>query len=78
MRIWIARTLWIGGAALAISLLAGLLSLVLMTLGDQSGAEAVRGVTLVTLAVFILDFTGLVVLLAVCELQRREPPDRNQ
>lgn len=76
MRIWIGRTLWSGGASLGIAIVSGLLSLVLRALGDRSAAEAVNGVTLVTLTVFVLAVVLMVVLLALCELQRNTPESR--
>lgn len=77
-RMWIGRTLWIGGASLGIGIVSGLLSLVLSALGDSTAAEAVHGVTLVALTIFIGNFVALVVVLALNELQRSEPPpDRN-
>ena len=74
LREWIARALWSGGVSLGIAVIAGLLSFVLTALGDRTGADAVRGVTLVALSVFVLSFIALVVMLAVNELQRGEPP----
>lgn len=78
MREWIARALWSGAAALGLAILSGLLSLVLLALGDRTGAESVRGVTLVTLFVFTLDIVVLVVLLAACELRRSDPNNGNK
>jgi hypothetical protein len=57
-----------------VAVVAGLLSLVLGSLGDTSGAEAVRGVTLVMTTVFVLAIVALVVLLAINELRRSDPP----
>ena len=74
LRVWIARALWSGGASLGIAVISGLLSFVLTSLGDRTGAEAVRGVTLVALSVFTLSFVALVVILAVNELRRGDPP----
>ncbi len=76
LRVWIARALWGGGASLGIAVLSGLLSFVLTSLGDRTGADAVRGVTLVALSVFVLSFIALVVILAVNELHRGNPPSR--
>ena len=73
-REWIARALWSGGTSLGIAVISGLLSLVLTALGDRTGADAVRGVTLVALSVFVLSFLALVVILAVNELHRSDPP----
>ena len=70
LRLWIARALWSGAASLGIGLVAGLLSLVLKTAGDGSGAAAVRGVMLVSISVCGLAVLVLVVLLAANELQR--------
>lgn len=72
LRAWIARVLWTGGGALGIGMISGLLSLILDVSGDKAGAEAVRGVMLVALIVFVLDLVSLVVLLAVVELRRSE------
>jgi len=74
LRPWIARALWSGAASLGIGLVAGLLSLVLKSAGDGSGAAAVRGVLLVSIGVCGLAVLALVVLLAANELQR--PNDR--
>lgn len=74
LRIWIVRALWSAAGSLAIGLVSLLLSLVLAGLGDQSGAAAVRGITLVSLAVFAVCLITLVAILAVRELQRDDPP----
>jgi len=74
LRVWIARALWSGGGSLGIAIVSGMLSLVLMSLGDRTGSEAVRGVTLVSLAVFALSLVALVVILAVNEVRRGDPP----
>jgi uncharacterized membrane protein len=74
LREWIARLLWTGGTSLGIAVLAGLLSVVLAALGDGTGADAVRGVALVAVSVFVLAFVALVVFLAVNELDRDKPP----
>jgi Na+/melibiose symporter-like transporter len=71
---WIARALWSGAASLGIALVAGLLSLVLKSAGDDSGAAAVRGVMLVSVSVCGLTALALVALLAVNELQK--PSDK--
>ena len=70
LRPWIARALWSGAASLGIGLVAGLLSLVLMSVGDGLGAAAVRGVLLVAISVSGLAIVAIVVLLAVNELQK--------
>jgi len=62
--------LWSGAASLGIGLVAGLLSLVLMSVGDGLGAAAVRGVLLVAISVSGLAIVAIVVLLAVNELQK--------
>ena len=69
VRIWIARFLWSAAASLAIATIAGLLSIVLQALGDENGALAVRGVTLVMSATFGLSIISLVVILAILELR---------
>ena len=74
LKVWIAKALWSTGGSLGIAIVSGMLSLVLTSLGDRNGAEAVRGVTLVSLAVFALSLIALVVILAVNELHRRDPP----
>ena len=74
MHSWIARTLWSGAAALGIGIIAGMLSLILRTVGDASGALAVSGVLLVAATVFILSMVLLIVLLAVNELSRASQP----
>lgn len=73
-RIWIGKTLWCGAASLGVALLAGMLSVVLRSLGDVAAAEAVHGVTLVSLGVFVLTVVTLVVLLAFIELNRDNSP----
>lgn len=70
MHSWIARTLWSGTAAVGIGGIAGMLTLILRGVGDVSGAMAVRGVLLVSVAVFGFSLVTLVVLLAVNELSR--------
>ena len=62
--------MWSGAASLGIGLVAGLLSLVLMSVGDGLGAAAVRGVLLVAISVSGLAIVAIVVLLAVNELQK--------
>ena len=78
LRVWIARALWSGGVSLGIAVLSGLLSFVLTALGDRTGADAVRGVTLVAMSVFVLSVIALVVILAVNELHRGEPPSSGE
>ncbi len=78
LRVWIASALWSGGASLGITIVSGMLSLVLISLGDHAGSEAVRGVTLVSLAVFALSLVVLVVILALNELHRSDPPSREE
>ena len=79
LRGWIAKTLWSGGASLGIAIISGILSLVLAALGDRSGADAVRGVALVSLAVLALSVIALVVILAFNELHRDgSPPSRER
>ena len=73
-RMWIGKTLWCGAASLGIAFLGGMLSAVLKSVGDASGAEAVFGVTLVALASFAVAVVALVVILACIELQRGDPP----
>ncbi len=74
---WIARALWSGAVALGIGLIAGMLALILRSVGDKSGAMAVRGVMLVSVAVFTLSLVSLVVLLAVNELTRSNQPPQD-
>lgn len=68
--------MWSGGISLGIGSLSGLLSLVLSSVGDRSGAEAVRGVTLVAATTGMLALIALVVILAVKELQQPENDHR--
>jgi len=74
---WIARVLWSGAAALGVGFIAGMLALILRSVGDASGAMAVRGVMLVSVAVFTLSLVSLVVLLAVNELTRSNQPPQD-
>lgn len=74
---WIARVLWSGVVALGIGFIAGMLALILRSVGDASGAMAVRGVMLVSVAVFTLSLVSLVVLLAVIELTRSNQPPQD-
>ncbi len=74
---WIARVLWSGAVALGIGFIAGMLALILRSVGDASGAMAVRGVMLVSVAVFTLSLVSLVVLLAVTELTRSNQPPQD-
>ncbi|MCX7406901.1 MAG: hypothetical protein NTZ32_02355 [Planctomycetales bacterium] len=74
---WIARVLWSGAVALGIGFIAGMLALILRSVGDASGAMAVRGVMLVSVAVFTLSLVSLVVLLAVNELTRSNQPPQD-
>lgn len=74
---WIARALWSGAVAVGIGFVAGMLTLILRSVGDASGAMAVRGVLLVAVAVFGLSFVSLVVLLALNELARSTQPPRD-
>ena len=74
---WIARALWSGAVALGLGFIAGMLALILRSVGDASGAMAVRGVMLVSVAVFTLSLVSLVVLLAVIELTRSNQPPQD-
>ena len=74
---WIARVLWSGAVALGIGFIAGMLALILRSVGDASGAMAGRGVMLVSVAVFTLSLVSLVVLLAVTELTRSNQPPQD-
>ena len=74
---WIARVLWSGAVALGIGFIAGMLALILRSVGDASGAMAVRGVMLVSVAVFTLSLVSLVVLLVVTELTRSNQPPQD-
>ncbi|MEX0704518.1 MAG: hypothetical protein WD069_20620 [Planctomycetales bacterium] len=75
----ILRALWIGGALLAVLLLAGGLWLALFALGDVGGAAILRGLAVLVFAVWCLDFVALVVLLAVARLNdHRDAPARQE
>lgn len=62
---------------MGIGFIAGMLALILRSVGDASGAMAVRGVMLVSVAVFTLSLVSLVVLLAVTELTRSNQPPQD-
>jgi hypothetical protein len=72
LHVWIARALWSGAVSLGVGLLAGMLSLILRSVGDVPGSMAVRGVMLVCVLAFVLSLVSLVVLMAVNELNRAE------
>lgn len=46
----------------------------LAALGDPGGSAGARGVAIVAIACFLLDVIGLVVLLAICQLQTDSAP----
>jgi hypothetical protein len=67
-RVWIVRGLWYQLVSLLLVALTGLLSLFLSLAGDVAGAAALRALALVAGVFFVIAHVGLVVLLAIREL----------
>ena len=63
-RAWIRRSFWTGAALTFVVLLACLIMLVLHAVGDRTGAIGVWGVFLVAIVTWVVNFVGLVALLA--------------
>ena len=72
LRASLLRTLWIGGILLALLAITGLLWAWLSALGDQSGADAVRGIACVIIALTATDVLTLLVLLTLAILRMLE------
>jgi hypothetical protein len=66
-----------GAALLLVTAVAGSLWAILELAGDASGAAGTKGVMLVALVLWGLDFVALVVLLALAEVGRGPVADRN-
>lgn len=63
-QIWIGRLFWTGAVLTFVGLLACAISLVLLAVGDRSGASGVWGVFLVSATAWVINFVSLVALLA--------------
>ena len=72
LRPYIRGALWAGGLLMAVLFVAGILWLVLLTVGDEAGSQGAKGVTLVAAGCLVLDVLVLIVLLAVTEITRAE------
>jgi len=73
----IVVSLGTGAALLLVLVVASALWGILQLAGDAQGAAGAKGVTLVTVVLWCLDFVTLVVLLALAEV-RREPGNREE
>jgi hypothetical protein len=80
LRRLIPLSLWTGAALLIVAAVAGALWGILQLAGDAQGAAGAKGVTLVAVVLWVLDFVGLVVVLALIELGRGrdKTPDRDE
>ncbi len=75
-RVWIVRSLWSQLVSLLLVALTGGLCILLSLAGDDAGAAALRALALVAGVFFVIAHVGLVVLLAIRELDRdRVRPD---
>lgn len=72
-RIWIGRLFWTGAVLTFVGLLACAISLVLLAVGDRSGASGVWGVFLVSASAWVINFVSLVALLAWRAMQESSP-----
>ncbi len=63
-QIWIRRSFWTAAVLTFAAFLAGAITLVLCAVGDRSGTVGVWGVFLVAAVAWIVNFVGLVALLA--------------
>lgn len=63
-RTWIGRLFWTGAALTFVGLLACVITLVLLAVGDRSGATGVWGVFLVSASAWVINFVSIVALLA--------------
>ena len=71
-RIWIRRSFWTGAVLTFVTFLACVLTLVLHTVGDRNGGSGVWGVFLVAAVAWIVNFVGLVALLAWRAMQEED------
>lgn len=69
-RRYILRSLWAGAVLLVLFLVTLFLWLMLSSLGDTGGAEAAKAMTLAMAICLGFDVVGIVVLLALAELER--------
>lgn len=72
-RTWIGRLFWTGAVLTFIGLLACAIALVLLAVGDRSGATGVWGVFLVTASAWVINFVAIVGLLAWRAMQESNP-----
>lgn len=68
LRRYIAGSLWIGGLLLVVLLVAAALWAILWQAGDEAGAQGAKGVFLVALVSWGLNFIALVVLSALAQV----------
>ena len=76
LRAGLIRTLWIGGALLALLAVILLLWGWLAALGDQPGADALRGIACVAGSLAVMDVLTLLVLLTLATLRALEKDTR--
>ncbi len=72
-RPYLVRALWTGAGLLVLFLVVLFVWLALSSLGDSAGAEAAKAITLALAICLGFDVVGLVVLLALVELERTAP-----
>lgn len=65
----IAASLWAGALLLLVLVVSAALWGILSAVDDQGAVDGVKGVALVALACWLLNFIGLVVLTAVAQLR---------
>ena len=63
-RVWIRRSFWTGAVLTFVASLSCVIMLVLSAVGDRNGGASVWGVFLVAAVAWIVNFVGLVALLA--------------
>lgn len=72
----ISRSLWAGAILTVLMIVAGALWGILHAVRDGAGAGGAKGVFLVIAVCWILNLVTLVVLTAICQLQRIEEEDK--
>lgn len=72
----ISRSLWSGAILTALTIVAGALWGILNAVRDGAGAAGAKGVFLVFGTCWILNLVTLVVLTAICQLQRLDQEER--
>lgn len=74
-RPYLLRSLWTGAVLLLLFLVVLFVWLALSSLGDTGGAKAAQAITLALAICLGFDLVGVVVLLALAELDRTAPSE---